>query len=475
MSKRSRRHEQEPAQPAEEQAMEQAQEAQPPAFNKTVGMAAAALTKMHTREAILDWQSATVEEIEDLVYCRSDQGTPAHGQHREDLVKALEALRAIPIPIVRIDWKKIGQGKNTRWVKEYKLKVSSMFQSYGAVYVDRETGREVYPEDPENRTKTTKGKASRRKKTRELMLAGQASSALTAFPADRYKLTRVEWRWNTDIAEDFICPQVALDEKSIPRRRLKGGRPHIEGSRFIQLNKQYFAIQKNFRDAGLTYAPRLLDYIVSEKTHITSRGKGIIWIEVELLKIVKVLGLWQEYQDHPKRVLTDRIKPAIEALIKEKVMLTGSGLMPRTDPNPDRRKGDFYRWKVAELWSTVALVSEEEAKEIETEQLTKPPAAQEITTPEITPAAQEALPGIEPAAPTIPTGAEIRAAREAAGVNLRDFARAIDKNSASHNTWAKYERGEPIRIKKITPEIWQRVRDFIAQHGTESGERKRVL
>jgi hypothetical protein len=67
------------------------------------------------------------------------------------------------------------------------------------------------------------------------------------------------------------------------------------------------------------------------------------------------------------------------------------------------------------------------------------------------------------AAQSIPSGPDIRAAREAAGMNLRRFAEAI--NGGSFNTWARYERGEPIRVKSISPDVWQRVRDFIAQHG----------
>ncbi|MDZ4242248.1 MAG: hypothetical protein U1D99_05430, partial [Candidatus Omnitrophota bacterium] len=80
-----------------------------------------------------------------------------------------------------------------------------------------------------------------------------------------------------------------------------------------------------------------------------------------------------------------------------------------------------------------------------------------------TKAGQIALPGIMEDAPPIPSGSSIRAAREAAGLNLRDFADVI--KGGSHNTWAKYERGEPIRLKNISPEVWQRVRDFISQHG----------
>ena len=74
------------------------------------------------------------------------------------------------------------------------------------------------------------------------------------------------------------------------------------------------------------------------------------------------------------------------------------------------------------------------------------------------------LPGMKaPSAQPIPSGSDIREAREAAGLNLRRFAEDI--KGGSHNTWAKYERGEPIRVKSISSEAWKRVRDFIAQHG----------
>ena len=88
------------------------------ALNRTVGMALAALTNTDTRDTILDWQSATVEEAADLVFCREEEGTSSYGQNREDILKACEALRAIPVPIVRIDWKQIGTNKHPRWVKE---------------------------------------------------------------------------------------------------------------------------------------------------------------------------------------------------------------------------------------------------------------------------------------------------------------------------------------------------------------------
>jgi len=432
------------------------------AFNRTVGMAAAALTKTDTREAILDWQSATVEEVADLVFCRSEEGTLAHGQNREDILKAFEALRAIPVPIVKIDWKQVGTDRNPRWVKEYKLRVASLLQSYGAVFVDKTTGKRAVAADPAHRKDRVKGKADRRKTMKELVAMNPADGILESFPPDRFTLTGFEWRWNTDIAEDFICPQVALDGKGRPRLKLKKGR-HIEGSRFINLNRRYFTVQKHLREAGSTYAPRLLDLIVSEKTHITSHGKGAVWIEIEAPKVIKWLGLWSEYENRPKHVLEDHVAPAIMLLIKEKVMLPESWLVPQTDKNPDRRKNPFFRWKVAELWSTVALVPEDEAKEIEDE-LVKQAEAEEAVRSQPQPEKDQlVLPGLIEAAQPIPSGPDIRAAREAAGMNLRDFARMV--GGGAIGTWSHYETGKPIRVKSISPEVWERVRDFIAQHG----------
>jgi hypothetical protein len=439
------------------------------AFNRTVGMAAAALTKTDTREAILDWQSATVEEVADLVFCQSEEGTLAHGQNREDILKAFEALRAIPVPIVKIDWKQVGTDRNPRWVKEYKLRVASLLQSYGAVFVEKATGKRAVAADPAHRKDRIKGKADRRKTMKELVAMNPADGILESFPPDRFTLTGFEWRWNTDIAEDFICPQVALDGKGRPRLKLKKGR-HIEGSRFINLNRRYFTVQKHLREAGSTYAPRLLDLIVSEKTHITSHGKGAVWIEIEAPKVIKWLGLWSEYENRPKHVLEDHVAPAIMLLIKEKVMLPESWLVPQTDKNPDRRKNPFFRWKVAELWSTVALVPEDEAKEIEDE-LVKQAEAEEAVRSQPQPEKDQlVLPGLIEAAQPIPSGPDIRAAREAAGMNLRDFARMV--GGGAIGTWSHYETGKPIRVKSISPEVWERVRDFIAQHGKKGSEKQ---
>jgi hypothetical protein len=151
------------------------------------------------------------------------------------------------------------------------------------------------------------------------------------------------------------------------------------------------------------------------------------------------------------------------ALIREKVMLPESWLVPQRDKNPDRRKGEYYRWKVAELWSTVALVPPEEAKDIEAELVAEAEAAQPAQPDAQPKAVQAVLPGLEaPPAPPIPSGPDIRAAREAAGLNLRRFAESV--GGGSFNTWARYERGEPIRAATIKPDTWQRVRDFVAQH-----------
>jgi DNA-binding transcriptional regulator YiaG len=148
-------------------------------------------------------------------------------------------------------------------------------------------------------------------------------------------------------------------------------------------------------------------------------------------------------------------------LIKEKVMLPESWLMPQKDKNEDRRKNPYYRWKVAELWTTVALVPEDEAKEIEDELVkqAEEAGAGSNSQPERD---QLNLPGIIEDAQPIPSGADIRAAREAAGMTLRRFAEYIA--GPDFSTWSRYETGKPIRVKNISPEAWQRVREVIAQN-----------
>jgi len=73
---------------------------------------------------------------------------------------------------------------------------------------------------------------------------------------------------------------------------------------------------------------------------------------------------------------------------------------------------------------------------------------------------------IDPPAQPIPDGSVIRAAREAAGLNLRDFARMI--KGPAFKTWSNYETGKTIRVGSIKPDAWQRVRDFVAQHGPKA-------
>lgn len=443
------------------------------AFNRTVCMAAAALTKKDTRDTILDWQSATVEEVADLVFCRSEEGTPAHGEHRERILKAFEALRAIPIPIVKIDWKQIGTNRNPRWIKEYKLRVASMLQSYGPVFVDKKTGKEVVTGDPARKKDLVKAKPDRRKTIRKLIEMNPVEGIMKDFPVENYTLTRFEWRWNTDIAEDFICPEVALAEDNRPRLKQVKGR-HIEGSRFIMLNIQYFSVLKHLRADGSTYAPRLLDKIVSEKRHIINREKDAVWIEIEAERIIKWLDLWAEYQSRPKHVLEDHIAPAVMALIREKVLLLESWLVPQKDKNEDHWKDPYYRWKVAELWTTVALVAPEKVQDIEGELVQKAEAEEAAQShPELDAlpkpkAEQTVLPGIMEVAQSIPSGADIRAAREAAKITLRRFAEIIA--GPDFSTWCRYETGKPIRIESIKTEVWNQVWNFIAQHGGKGPE-----
>ena len=159
------------------------------------------------------------------------------------------------------------------------------------------------------------------------------------------------------------------------------------------------------------------------------------------------------------------------ALIHEKVMLPESGLIPQPSKNPDRRKAPFYRWKVAELWSTVALVPPEEAKEVEEVIIAEAEAAEAAGRPGPRPKTtveDAVLPGMEePPGKPIPDGSVIRAAREAAGLNIRTFSRQID--GPSFNTWSRYERGDAIRVGSIPEAVWDRVRDFVEKNGKKGG------
>ena len=60
-----------------------------------------------------------------------------------------------------------------------------------------------------------------------------------------------------------------------------------------------------------------------------------------------------------------------------------------------------------------------------------------------------------------------KAAREAAGMNLRRFAEAMD--GPSFKTWSMIETGQrSASAGRIPEDVWKRVRDFIAQHKPEA-------
>jgi hypothetical protein len=249
----------------------------------------------------------------------------------------------MPVPIVQVNWKLYGTPRNPRWEKELKLRIGSLLQSYGAVFVERATGKEVHVADPLYEKHKVKGKPDRRVTMRELASQNIVDSILESFPADRFMLTGFEWRWNTDIAEDFICPRTALDEKGNPRRKLLQG-THYEGRRYINLHRNYFEVQKNLRKGILLYAPRLLDLIVSEKSHLKKdRGKGAYRLKLMLRRSSNGLVFGLEYQERPSRSTGGTDCPAIMALIEEKVMLASSWLVPQKDPKRLQRKGSLLQ------------------------------------------------------------------------------------------------------------------------------------
>ena len=116
------------------------------------------------------------------------------------------------------------------------------------------------------------------------------------------------------------------------------------------------------------------------------------------------------------------------------------------------------------------LVPPEEAKEVEEVIIAEAEAAEAAGRPGPQPTTVEdaVLPGMEePPGKPIPDGSVIRAAREAAGLNIRAFSRMIE--GPSFNTWSRYERGDAIRVGSIPEAVWDRVRDFVEKHGPKGG------
>jgi len=417
-------------------------------LNWAVGLAMFSLTDEDRIRAGV-WQEASIQEIEDRVFRLTERDAPRRGDHREDILAEVVKLATTHNWYYEIETVRVGRA----WTKRATIGVRTAVPELLLQYIDIKTGNVVSPADPALR----KFRIPLEVKGRRVIKPD--GKDIPALPKDQWKLESIRWRWVQSFNDDLLLTPALHEDgkrKGLPKKTTTG--KAIRKGYLIKVADNIFNALGKLRaeGSGQKYACRLLIMLASNMNK-TEDG-------IAADRVFRMLGIPEDYQATGHRKPEDLVAQAVLRLKERDIraLLVGSDEYPRIDPNPERRKGPYYCFKrSAEYTPRAGIVSKEDAQAIEAEYEPTP-----APTPEPTPKGkddQAALPGIIEDAPPIPSGADIRAAREAAGVNLRDFARIMD--GPAFKTWSNYETGKPIRVGSIAPEVWNRVRDFIKQHG----------
>jgi hypothetical protein len=415
-------------------------------LNWAVGLAMFSLTN-EDRVRAGSWQEATIRDLEDRVFNLTELDAPRRGDHRDDILAEVVKLHTVKNWYYEIDVVQVGRA----WTKRATIGSQYAIPEIQLVYLDTKTGKRTFPNDPAIRALLrpleVQGRRVRKPEGKDI----------PSLPKGRWQIDAIRWRWVQAFNDDLMLAP-ALHEtgrrKGLPMKTVRG--KSIRKGYLIRVADNVFTALGRLRaeGSGSKYACRLLIMLAS---NLNKTEDGI-----KADRVFRMLGIPEDYQDRAHEKPEEVIARAVLRLKERdiKALLAGSDEYPRTDPNPDRRKGPYYCFRRSpEYTPRTGIVSKETALAIEAEyQVTPEPPA--LSDPKD---GQGALPGILKDAGPIPSGADIRAAREAAGLNLRRFAEAI--KGGSFNTWARYERGESIRAGTVPPEAWDQVRDFIAQHG----------
>jgi hypothetical protein len=422
-------------------------------LNWAVGLALFSVTSEKVPEG---WQEVTRDELQDRVFCLTERDAPSRGDHWPDILAEVIKLHSEKNASARYNWEKRGRA----WYRTVALESSYAIPNIELVYLDKK-GHRVRPADPAFRDIAFPLEVKGRR------VYAPDGKDIKALPKDRFTLDRIRWRWNPTFADDLKA-EAALDAKGNVKKDA-GGRV-LRGGFNIRVAVHIFKALFRLRSEKAYTAHDLLVLLAHDiyKPPKQSTAAGRNMIEREADRLFDLLGLKAD-PNHPER-REDAVAAAVFRLKQKDIaaLLPGSDERPRTDPNPQRRKGPYYRLVRSPAYAPkAALVTKEEAAELKAEEV-------EAAAPVLPPALpgpkveQSVLPGMElPAAAPIPAGADIRAAREAAGVNLRDFAR--DMKGPGIAIWSRYETGNPVRVENIKPDTWQRVRDFITKHGPKAG------
>jgi len=430
-------------------------------LNTAVGLALFSLT---SEKAPGGWQEVRLADLTDRVFCLTERDAPSRGDHRTDVLAEIVKLHETKNFYVRYVF--VPRGR----FFERSLAIGSDYAipNLELVYKD-ERGRLVRPSDPSLRALAVPLDVRGR---RAFTPNGEN---ILALPGGRFTLDRIRWRWNPSFVDDLEAAP-ALDSKGRVQRD-KSGKVLLKGYN-IRVYKEIFDALFRLRAERAIVAARLLWLLATDiyQPPEQCKEKDRNVIEREAGKLYDLLGLEKDPRAPGRR--EDMVAAAIFRLKQRDIeaLQLGSDERPRNpsaaERKSGRRKSPYYVLRRSPAFAPPSkLISEEEAAELEAE-------AREIEEDQVEPdqppkpsegkGVQGVLPGLDiQPSEQIPTGAEIRAARTAAGLTLRRFAEVIA--GPDFSTWSRYEIGKAVRIK---PDVWQRVREFIAEHPVASADKK---
>jgi hypothetical protein len=419
-------------------------------LNWAVGLAMFSLTD-EDRVRSGDWQESSIRDLEDRVFCLTERDAPRRGDHREDILAEVVKLATTHNWYYTLETVQVGRA----WKQRATIGIQTAVPELQLIFLDKKTGKRTFPSDPAIRQLLIPLEVKGRR------VKNPDGKDFVALPKGRWKLESIRWRWVQSFNDDLLLTPALVESgkrKGLPKKTTTG--KTIRKGYLIRVADNVFAALGRLRSEGRgsLYACRLLIMLAS---NLNKTEAGI-----KADRVFRMLGIPEDYQERTHEKPEDLVARAVLRLKERDVraLLVGSDEYPRTDPNPDRRKGPYYCFKRSpEYTPRTGIVSKEDALAIEAE-YDAAPDPPSIPDPK-TKVDQVALPGIMEDAQPIPSGSSIRAARKAAGVNIRDFAALV--NGPPKSTWSNYENGKTIRVESIKPDVWQRVRDFIAK-----GEKK---
>lgn len=408
-----------------------------------------------------DEQEVALSDLTDRVYCLTERGAPRRGDQVEDILSEVLKLYNETIAVGTQITKKYGRFTE----RKMDLQFFRIISELNLTYIDTKTGKRVHPEDCDLPPSAIG----------PLIVGGRRhyrpdGTTVKALIGDRWKLVAIRWFWTQSIAKDLeSAPE--LDKKGNVKRDRSG--KVIRGGFYIKIAENIFNALFRLRSERAFIANDLLILLATDiykpPPQIKADCRNVI--EREADRLFDLLGLKDD--PHKPGWREEALAKAIFRLKQPDIaaLLPGSDEYPRQPSAAElagwRRKNPYYRLIRSALYVPPSILTKEEGAALKAEQeaISLPAPANPPAQPARPRVNQLLLPGMKQP-PPIPSGPEIRAALDAAQMNLRAFAKLI--GGPSFNTWARYARGESIRVDKIGQEAWERTRAFVAKHGPKS-------